>query len=344
MLQITLHDVADMRLSDVPLPADPLPGWVEVRVRRVGICGTDLHAFAGKQPFFVYPRVLGHELAVTVHRLGDGVTGLAIGDDVAVRPYMECGVCRACRRGRTNCCTDLKVLGVHIDGGMRSYIHVPASHLHHARGVSLEGLALVEMLSIGFHAVRRANPRSDDQIVVVGLGPIGLGVCLAARARGLTVIAVDPSANRRAFARDQHLVATAIAPGSDVVAAVRHACGDTLPDVVFDATGHPAAMEASFALPGNGGTLVLVGLVQGELRFVDPEFHRRELTLMASRNATAEDFDAVIAALPSIDIAAWVTHRTVPAELSSVLPLWRDPQYGVIKGMLDMDDGQASAC
>ncbi len=344
MLQITLHEVADIRLSDVPMPDAPQPGWVQVRVRRVGICGTDLHAFAGKQPFFSYPRVLGHELAVTVHQLGAGVSGLAEGDDVAVRPYLECGVCRACRRGRTNCCSDLKVLGVHMDGGMRMYINLPASHLHHAHGVSLEGLALVEMLSIGFHAVRRANPQPDDQIVVVGLGPIGLGVCLAARARGLSVIAVDPSVNRRTFASMQRLVAQAIDPGTDVVSSVRSACGGTLPDVVFDATGHPAAMEASFSLPGNGGSLVLVGLVQGELRFVDPEFHRRELTLLASRNATAIDFDAVIAALPSIDIAAWVTHRTRPNELASVLPLWRDPQHGVIKGMLDLDDAQSAAC
>ena len=338
MLQITLHDVADFRLSDVPEPAAPPAGWVQVRVRRVGICGTDLHAYAGRQPFFRYPRVLGHELAVTVHAIATDVTTVAVGDDVAVRPYLECGTCRACRSGRTNCCERLTVLGVHIDGGMCTYINLPATHLHHAHGVSLEGLALVEMLSIGFHAVRRANPRSDDRIVVVGLGPIGLGVCLAARARGLAVIAVDPSANRRAFATAQHLVCLAIDPGSDVLAAVRAACGDTLPDVVLDATGHPAAMEASFTLPINSGTLVYVGLVQGDLRFADPEFHRRELTLLASRNATAEDFDAVIAALPSIDIAAWVTHRTTPTTIATDMPHWRNPAYGVIKGMLDFDD------
>jgi threonine dehydrogenase-like Zn-dependent dehydrogenase len=220
---------------------------------------------------------------------------------------------------------------------MSQFINLPATHLHHAHGVALDGLALVEMLSIGFHAVRRANPRADDTVVVVGLGPIGLGVCLAARARGLAVIAVDPSPNRRAFASGQRLVALAIDPGTDVVAAVRAACGGSLPDVVLDATGHPAAMEASFALPINSGTLVFVGLVQGDLRFADPEFHRREVTLLASRNATAVDFDAVIAALPSIDIAAWVTHRTTPATLGTDMPLWRDPSYGVIKGMLDMD-------
>lgn len=336
MRQITLHGVNDVRIGTVPIPEPPPAGWVQVRVRRVGICGTDLHAYAGKQPFFRYPRVLGHELAVTVVALGAGVTAVAVGADVAVRPYLECGVCDACRRGRTNCCERLQVLGVHIDGGMQGIINLPADHLHPAHGASLEGLALVEMLSIGFHAVRRGAPTPEQRVVVVGLGPIGLGVCLAARTRGCAVVAVDPSPTRRAFALTHGLVAAAVDPGADVRAAVTAACGGAA-DVVFDATGHPGAMEASFGLPGNGGTLVFVGLVQGTLAFDDPEFHRRELTVLASRNATAADFDAVIAALPSIDIAAWVNRRCTPTGLADALATWRDPQSGVIKGMLDMD-------
>ena len=336
MLQLTLHDIGDLRLEQVAPPEPPAAGWVQVQVRRVGICGTDLHAFAGKQPFFTYPRVLGHELAVTVAALGPGVDRVHVGMDVAVRPYLECGTCGACRSGRTNCCESLRVLGVHTDGGMRQFFNVPATHLHDARGVPLEGLALVEMLSIGFHAVRRAAPHPQQRIAVIGLGPIGLGVCLAARAAGCAVTAVDPSATRREFALQQRLAAATIAPGDDVRTALHSALGGA-PDIVFDATGHPAAMEASFRLPGNGGTLVLVGLVQGTLSFDDPEFHRRELTLLASRNATAQDFDNVIAALPSIDIAAWVNQRCTPATLADSLRAWRDPNSGVIKGMLDMD-------
>jgi 2-desacetyl-2-hydroxyethyl bacteriochlorophyllide A dehydrogenase len=337
MRQLVLHDIGDMRLGDAERPAPPAGGEVQVRVRRVGICGTDLHAFAGKQPFFSYPRILGHELAVEVVACGAGVHNVAVGDTVAVRPYLECGHCRACQRGLTNCCASLRVLGVHTDGGMREYINLPASHLHHAHGVGVDGLALVEMLSIGFHAVRRAAPQADDRIVVVGLGPIGLGVALAARARGLQVSALDPSPIRREFALTHRLVQAAIDPATDASAAAQTVSDGHAPDIVVDATGHPAAMEASFAIPGHGGKLVLLGIVQGMLQFSDPDLHRREISVLASRNATAVDFDAVIAALPSIDVAAWATHQATPEQLPGVMNAWRNPASGVIKGMLNFD-------
>ncbi|MFZ9859248.1 MAG: zinc-binding alcohol dehydrogenase family protein [Roseiflexaceae bacterium] len=337
MRQIVLRAVGDMQIDEVPHPTSPLSHEVQARVRRVGICGTDLHAFAGKQPFFSYPRILGHELAVEVIACGDAVSNVAVGDIVAVRPYLECGTCRACQRGLTNCCESLRVLGVHIDGGMREYINLPASHLHHATGVDVDGLAMVEMLSIGFHAVRRAHPATDDRIVIIGLGPIGLGVALAARARGLTTVAIDPSPGRREFALTHQLVAAAHAPGDNVQTTARELCGGHAPDIVLDATGHVGAMESSVMIPGHGGKVIFVGLVQGNISVSDPDLHRREITIMASRNATSVDFDAVIAALPSISVPAWVTHHTTPALLADCMPAWRDPATGVIKGMLSFD-------
>lgn len=337
MRQLVLQAIGDLQVHEVPLPAPPARGEAQVRVRRVGICGTDLHAFMGNQPFFSYPRILGHELAVEVVACGDDVHTVQVGDTVAVRPYLECGTCRACQRGLTNCCSTLKVLGVHIDGGMREFFNVPVDHLHHAHGASVEGLALVEMLSIGFHAVRRAAARADDHILVVGLGPIGLGAALAARERGLHVTALDPSPIRREFAQAQGLVVASAAPGEHPQAAASALCGGQAPDVVIDATGHKGAMEASFLLPGHGGTLVLLGLIQGALQFSDPDLHRREITVKASRNATAQDFDAVIAALPNIDVAAWATHQTTPDGLAQCMTTWRDPASGVIKGMLSFD-------
>jgi threonine dehydrogenase-like Zn-dependent dehydrogenase len=193
------------------------------------------------------------------------------------------------------------------------------------------------MLSIGFHAVRRANPAADDRIVVVGLGPIGLGIALAARARGLSVCAIDPSPGRREFATTHQLVTSAQAPGADVHATARELYNGHAPDIVFDATGHVGAMESSVLIPGHGGKVVFVGLVQGNISFSDPDLHRREITILASRNATAVDFDAVIAALPSISVPAWVTHHTTPDQLAGCMPAWRDPATGVIKGMLSFD-------
>jgi threonine dehydrogenase-like Zn-dependent dehydrogenase len=337
MQQLVLQAIGDLQLCDAPRPALPGRGEAQVRVRRVGICGTDLHAFTGNQPFFSYPRILGHELAVEVVACGVDVRNVAVGDTVAVRPYLECGTCHACQRGLTNCCSSLKVLGVHIDGGMREYLNVPADHLHHAHGASVAGLALVEMLSIGFHAVRRAAARADDRILVVGLGPIGLGAALAARERGLHVTALDPSPIRRAFAQTHGLVAASAAPSDTPAREAHELCGGHAPDVVIDATGHKGAMEASFLLPGHGGTLVLLGLIQGQLQFSDPDLHRREITVKASRNATAQDFDAVIAALPHIDVSAWATHQTDPTGLAQCMTTWRDPASGVIKGMLSFD-------
>lgn len=337
MRQLVLHDIGDMRVGNADRPPPPSSAEVQVRVRRVGICGTDLHAFAGKQPFFHYPRILGHELAVEVVACGAEVRSVAVGDTVAVRPYLECGHCRACQRGLTNCCATLRVLGVHVDGGMREYLNLPADHLHHAHGVGVDGLALVEMLAIGFHALRRAMPQADDRIVVVGLGPIGLGVALAARARGVQVSALDPSPIRREFALTHHLVQAAIDPSTDASTAAQTVSSGHAPDIVIDATGHSAAMEASFAIPGHGGKLILLGIVQGMLQFSDPDLHRREISVLASRNATAVDFDAVIAALPSIDVAAWATHQASPEQLPSMMGKWRDPASGVIKGMLSFD-------
>src|SRR4051812_45976817 len=174
MLSIVLDEPGRFRVTEAPKPPAPGAGEALVRVGRVGICGTDLHAYRGRQPFFSYPRILGHELGVEVLAVGAGVTGLEPGDRCAVEPYLDCGACLACRRGRTNCCAGLRVLGVHTDGGLRERITVPARKLHRSGRLSPEQLALVETLAVGCHAVGRAAPRADEACLVIGAGPIGL--------------------------------------------------------------------------------------------------------------------------------------------------------------------------
>ena len=159
MQTIVLDRPGALRLADTPAPAAPGPGEALLRIHRVGICGTDLHAFEGTQPFFSYPRVLGHELGAEVLALGPGEAPIAVGDRCTVEPYLSCGRCGACQRGKTNCCEQLRVLGVHVDGGMRELICVPTAKLHRSAALSFEQLALVEPLCIGAHAVRRAQPR-----------------------------------------------------------------------------------------------------------------------------------------------------------------------------------------
>jgi 2-desacetyl-2-hydroxyethyl bacteriochlorophyllide A dehydrogenase len=322
---------------ELPEPGAPGPGEALVRIRRVGVCGTDLHAFHGQQPFFSYPRILGHELAGEVLATGDGVTGVAVGDACAVRPYLACGTCDACRRGRTNCCPGLAVLGVHIDGGMRERLLVPAGQLHRSRVLTLDQLALVEALSIGGHVIGRAAPLPEERVLVLGAGPIGLSTAVFLRAAGARPVVADVSETRRAFAASWADVET-IDPSADPLALVRATFGGELPTLVLDATGNAASMMAAFDLVAAGGRLVFVGLFQGEVTFHDPDFHRRETTLLASRNATAADFDRTIALLESgtVDIAPWVTERATLDSLPGVFPAWASGRSTTIKGLVEL--------
>ena len=197
MKTVVLDKPFSFRLTETEPPGEPGQGEALVRVQRVGICGTDLHAYQGNQPFFDYPRILGHELAVEIVALGPSAEthGLAVGDRCAVEPYLNCGTCIACRRGRTNCCERLSVLGVHQDGGMREQVIVPIAKLHKANGVPPEQLALVEMLCIGAHAARRAAIEPGEPALVIGAGPIGLGTMQFARALGAEVIARTSTRN-----------------------------------------------------------------------------------------------------------------------------------------------------
>jgi threonine dehydrogenase-like Zn-dependent dehydrogenase len=334
---VILREPGHFELIDTPAPPPPASDEVQLRVRRIGICGTDLHAFAGNQPFFNYPRILGHELALEVVAIGPTNLqhDLAVGDHCCVRPYINCGVCVACRRGITNACVKLQTLGVHVDGGMREFINLPIDKIHKSTLLSDEELALVEMLGIGAHAVRRANITPGEYAVVVGVGPIGLGVSQFAHLAGAHVIALDVSEQRLAFAQKQQAIEHCINGKQDVLEQLKAIIPDGLPTVVFDATGNPASMMKSFGFVANGGRLVFVGLFIGDVTFNDPEFHRRELTILASRNATAQDFKTVMDAMESkkIDVKPWITPSPSPEAMIRDFPTWLDPANGVVKAM-----------
>jgi len=306
-----------------------------VRVHASGVCGTDLHAFAGNQPFFTYPRIPGHELGVEVLAVGQGVKDVRVGDHCAVEPYLSCGRCIACRRGRTNCCETLQVLGVHVDGGWREEINVPAAKLHPSTQLTYEQLALVETLGIGAHAVGRAAPEKGESTLVVGAGPIGLAVAQFAVEAGAKVTVLDVSESRRAFAA-RWLKVNALDARELDPAGLRAALGGELPTLVLDATGSPAAMRQAFLWPAQGGRIVFASLVQGEIAFDDPNFHRRELTVHATRNSTAAEFRRIIRLIESgaIDTAPWVTHHAQIADVPKVFASWTKPETAVVKAMI----------
>ncbi len=342
MKTITLDQPYHLTVSDTDAPARPGPGEALVRVHRVGICGTDLHGYRGQQPFFEYPRIIGHELGVEIidlnSHVGNPGMDLKIGDRCAVEPYLNCGHCVACRRGKTNCCVHLKVLGVHVDGGMREFITLPVDKLHKSDALTLDQLALVETLGIGAHAVSRATPEPGEFVLVVGAGPIGLSVIQFVQLTGARMIVADVSPARLAFCRQHFPVDYALDARRDLLNAVLEITGGELPTTVFDATGNRDSMQADFSLVAHGGRLVFVGLFSGDVTFNDPNFHRRELTLFATRNSTAADFGRIIGLMEAgrVDAAPWITHRASFDTIVDRFPAWLNPDAGVVKALVEL--------
>ncbi|PQV63552.1 2-desacetyl-2-hydroxyethyl bacteriochlorophyllide A dehydrogenase [Abditibacterium utsteinense] len=338
MKSLILEAPGDLQLRDSPEVAAPQAGEALVRVHRVGVCGTDIHAFGGKQPFFNYPRLIGHELGVEVLEIGANVTHIRAGDKCAVEPYLNCQKCIACRRGKGNCCAQIQVLGVHIDGGARERFILPARKLHPGNQLDFEQLALVETLGIGAHAVSRAEVEPGEWVLVIGAGPIGLGVMQFARQAGAQVIALDQSRLRLDFCRQKWSISHTVLAGDAALDTVRDLTNGDLPSAVFDATGHSASMNRAFDFVAPGGRLVFVGLHQGQVTFSDPDFHKKELTLLATRNALPQDFRSIIAGMErgETDTSPWVTHRAPLSDVAAQFEAWTRPENGVLKAIIEL--------
>lgn len=323
MQQVVLTGPGTLFHRDVPQPP-ATQGEALFAIKRIGVCGSDFHAFAGRHPAYIYPRVLGHELSGEVLDIPKNEFGIKVGDRCAIDPYVNCENCDACRVGRTNCCERLQVLGVHRDGGMQDIISVPARLLHPSRLLSLDQLALVETLGIGAHAVARADLQAGQTAVVVGAGPIGLGTALFARETGAEVIVIEKDEDRRVFAQGQGW--TAKQPSDEV-----------LGNVVFDATGSAAVMADSLNRVSVGGKLVFVGLTSDPVALDDALFHKREVTLLASRNSAGQ-FPRIIKMLEerAISIDDWITERLELAELPGEFATLIDRPH-LIKAIVDME-------
>jgi 2-desacetyl-2-hydroxyethyl bacteriochlorophyllide A dehydrogenase len=334
VLTVVCETPGTLRAEDRPIPV-PADGEVLLRVKRVGICGTDLHIFTGRQPYLNYPRVMGHELSGTVAEAPSG-SRLAPGDLVYVMPYLSCGRCVACRTGRTNCCVNLQVLGVHRDGAFTEYLSVPEGFVHKAEGVTLDQAAMIEFLAIGAHAVRRAQVCAGQRVLVVGAGPIGMGAMVFSRLRGATVVALDSRTDRLAFCAQQLGTSASVTLGSGDVEQLAALSSNEFYDVVFDATGNATAMERGFGFVAHAGTYVLISIVSADITFNDPEFHKRETTLLSSRNATSEDFETVLAAMREGRIPAGLnTHRMALADVPASFPALLEPNAGVVKAIVE---------
>lgn len=340
MKTIVLQEPGNFRQVQTELDHDLAPDEVLLKVHRIGICGTDLHAYAGEQPFFSYPRILGHELGVEVVKTGAEVTNVSKGDRCSVEPYRYTNPKdHAVKMGKPNCAEHLSVLGVHEDGGMREYFKFPAKYLHQSDTLSYDQLALVEPLGIGCHAVNRAEIKPNDTVLVIGAGPIGLGALQFALAAGAEVAVMEIDSGRLKFCLENFDLEGGIDPaGSAVESQLVELFDSDFPSVVLDATGSKQSMEKAFDYVAHGGKLVFIGLFQGEVTFHDPSFHKKELTLMASRNALASDFEQIIQSVErgEIDTAPWITHRVGFDDMIEEFDNWIDPEAGVIKAMVKL--------
>ena len=313
-------------------------GQAIIKIKRIGICGTDLHAFEGTQPYFNYPRILGHELAGELIEFDDA-PGVEVGEAVTFIPYFNCGQCIACRKGKPNCCTQIQVCGVHVDGGMVEYLSVPSSALVHGHGLSFDELALVEPLAIGVHGFRRAGVEPGEFVLVIGAGPIGLGTMEFALIAGAHVIALDINEQRLQFCKDKLQIAyTVNASEPDVIGQLKAITNGDMPTVVIDATGSLKAINNAFQYMAHGARYVLIGLQKGDLTFSHPEFHKREATLMSSRNATLRDFEQVITSLKKGEVkpTTYITHRLLFDKVKEEFEGLLIPGNGVIKAMVEM--------
>jgi 2-desacetyl-2-hydroxyethyl bacteriochlorophyllide A dehydrogenase len=310
---------------------------VLVGVRRIGICGTDYHIFEGSHPYLQYPRIMGHELSGEVLEAPRG-SSLDRGQIVIVNPYVSCGSCIACRNGKPNCCTRIAVLGVHRDGGMCERISVPERNLYPAGNLTVDEAACVEFLAIGAHAAARSHLSPGARTLVIGAGPIGLGAALFTGLAGGQVTIMDRDPDRLAFARNAGIVGNTLESGQRSEDLVRRATDGDGFDVVVDATGNQASMEAAFAYVAHGGLLVLVSVVTGNVTFSDPEFHKREMAVLGSRNALRSDFETVARAIEAgrVPVPRLLTHRTTLAGAAADLPRWATEKKGLVKALVEV--------
>lgn len=323
----------------IELVTKPIPerreGFSLLRVKCVGVCGTDIHAFEGTQPFFSYPRVLGHELTAEI--VYTNRFGFQKGDLVTIIPYFSCGDCIACRKGKSNCCSKLEVFGVHRDGGMAEYILVPDFSLVASQGLHEEQLAIVEPYAVAAHGIRRASVSEGESVLIVGMGPIGIAAANIALLKGANVIVVDNNEVRLEYCKRILEIENCIYAGQENVLdrLLRYTDGD-LASVVIDATGNLTAINNSFNYLAHAGRYILIGLQGGDICFNHPEFHKKEASLLSSRNATLEDFEEVISYMKSgrINSSNYVTHSLSLDRIERDFPLLINPNNKVLKALV----------
>lgn len=338
MIALSCETPGKFEFKEISLPK-PTKGYALLKIKRIGICGTDYHAFEGTQPFFNYPRILGHEIAAEIIQL-ENEQEFRIGEKVTINPYFSCGHCIACRNAKPNCCEHISVFGVHEDGGMQEYISVPESSLIHGQDLSFDELALVEPLAIGAHGVKLSDLKAGELVLILGAGPIGLGTASLAQIAGGKVIIADYNTNRLDFCLHKldlsHIINLS---QTDMYTGLKEITGGDMPTVIIDCTGNQDAINGALKFLAHGGKLILIGLQKKEIIISHPEFHKREATMKSSRNALADDFSHVINCISKglIHPLDFISHRVAFESLPENFEKLLNSQQSVIKALVEFD-------
>jgi len=337
MKALYIIEPGKMELREIEKPA-PGPGEVLVRVGMVGFCGGDLNAFKGTMPMQHYPMILGHEIGATITKLGDAVPDkLCEGMKVTVSPYESCGRCIPCQRGRPNACQDNRTMGVRRAGAMTEYAVVPWADVYPSDKLSLKELALVEPLTVGFHAVQRGRVAGSDKVMVFGCGIVGLGAVACSAARGAEVISVDIDDGKLAIAEEAgagHTINSAEADLHEALAEITDGPG---PDVVIEAVGLPETFRAAVEEVVFTGRVVYIGYAKAPVEYETKLFVQKELDIMGSRNCLG-DFGQVIEILEAgrFPVDKVVTEIVPLEQAGEALAQWRDNPAGVSKIMVQV--------
>lgn len=310
MKALVLKEPFKFEYNELPEPT-PKTGEALLKVRSIGICGSDLHAYRGKQPFLSYPRILGHELGCEILEVNDKETELKSGELVTVEPLLYCGECYACRIGKYNCCQSLKVLGVHVDGGMREMMTLPIEKLHRSEKLSTDELALCETLSIGTQAVKnRGKVANSDFVCIIGAGPIGLGAMQVAKAYDAAVAVIEPLEYRRELALKLGADYAIDPISEDAVKSIEKITSCDMASVVIEAVGKQATIQSTVDLVAHGGRIVLIGVSDENVTFPAVIFLRKEITFLGSRNSRRVFPEVLdLAEKGKINLEDMITHR-----------------------------------
>ncbi|MGF1734466.1 zinc-binding alcohol dehydrogenase family protein [Photobacterium satsumensis] len=312
MNALVCKDVNQLEYEQTTL-AECKPHEVQLTVEQVGICGSDLHAFKGKQPMFDYPKIMGHEVCATISDVGAEISSFAKGQRVTVIPYKHCGKCQACTQLKTNCCESLSVLGVHENGAMAKSFNLDHTYVIPVPdSLSKQQIVTIEPYAISAHAVRRAQLADNETVLVIGAGTIGIAAADICLAYGHNVVIADIDSDRLQLAGSRFSLPTIQIgePSSDQE--IRRLLNGS-PNVIIDATGHEKSMNDQIENVSVGGKVIFVGLHKGDVSFKDISFHKKEVTLFASRAATKDDFNEVIRLLVEQKIdTAKIISKTIP--------------------------------